>query len=143
MSRRSSAAALGLVASLLGLAGGLAAAAAIRALFTAVGFDLPSVGLVFASRTGSSDCWWACWSPSSSACRRRSARRGWPRSRPTDERRPAASGPQERADHRRLGGAAGDRGTGADPDQLRIQPRLRTVFVKLAPGRTAAQPRSP
>jgi putative ABC transport system permease protein len=45
------AAALGLVASLLGLAGGLAAAAAIRALFTAIGFDLPSTGLVFAPRT--------------------------------------------------------------------------------------------
>jgi putative ABC transport system permease protein len=45
------AAAIGLLASLAGLLGGLAAAAAIRALFDALGFNLPSTGLVFGART--------------------------------------------------------------------------------------------
>ena len=43
--------AIGLIASLVGLGGGLVAAAAIRALFTALGFNLPSTGLVLEART--------------------------------------------------------------------------------------------
>jgi len=45
------AAAVGLIASLAGLAGGLGAAAAIRALFSGAGFNLPSAGLVLGART--------------------------------------------------------------------------------------------
>ncbi len=43
--------AIGLIASLAGLAGGLGAAAAIRALFSGAGFNLPSAGLVLGART--------------------------------------------------------------------------------------------
>ena len=43
--------AIGLIASVLGLGGGIVAAALIRALFTALGFNLPSTGLVFEVRT--------------------------------------------------------------------------------------------
>ncbi len=45
------AAMIGVVGSAAGLAGGLLAAAAIRALFTGAGFDLPSTGLVVSLRT--------------------------------------------------------------------------------------------
>ena len=45
------AAIIGAVGSAAGLAGGLLAAAGIRALFTGVGFDLPSTSLVIAPRT--------------------------------------------------------------------------------------------
>jgi putative ABC transport system permease protein len=43
--------AIGLVASAAGLAGGLGAAAIIRALFSGAGFNLPSAGLVLGGRT--------------------------------------------------------------------------------------------
>jgi putative ABC transport system permease protein len=45
------AAGIGLLASVGGIAGGLGAAAAIRALFRAIGFDFPSAALVLAGRT--------------------------------------------------------------------------------------------
>ncbi|MBS1887319.1 MAG: ABC transporter permease [Actinobacteria bacterium] len=45
------AAAIGLVGAVVGLAGGYAVAAGLRALFTAIGFGLPTTGLVMEART--------------------------------------------------------------------------------------------
>ena len=42
---------VGLVASVLGVAGGLVVAAALKALLSALGFDLPATGIVFAPMT--------------------------------------------------------------------------------------------
>jgi putative ABC transport system permease protein len=47
----SEAVAIGLLGGLIGIAGGYAVAAGLEALFKAIGFDLPSTGLVMESRT--------------------------------------------------------------------------------------------